>query len=483
MQYIDLPNINRAGTTEQQLSEIRTYIYRNNEQLNAVLSNLTVDKIWEQTANALAAAYDENSNETKDLLERYAAIRDLIIKTADVIIQTDEQFKMTMTGSFLAKSQFGEYLRNTSVEIDGNSTGFTELYRYSTELGTEFDEYTTDMQNYIKRGLLDESVTPAVYGIEIGLISSKITYNGREIDTSSNIKTRITPDEMSWWSNGNKVYYINGKTVYFPSAEIYGGYININDNFIVDPDGNVTIKRGSININNKFRVDSEGNLTATSGKIGDVNISTFKDDEWVILEDGKTYINGAKIYTGSVSADSISAKSFQTAFNGISSYMQLQSGEIDFYDSSKKKTAVVNKDGIHFYRNGNYIGKIGTNHLKGHDDIRGLVFDLEPTGHYMSLAYEEVGGDSYINMFTFSRGGGEGNNIYAEKGLHLGTDLYGHNCKIHDVHFDGYISSGGVSCVKNQSIPYISEIVSNANGSITWTQRNLEVRNGLIVSW
>ena len=122
MIYLDLPNISKSGSVEQQLAEIRSYIYRNNEQINATLSNLTVDKIWEQTASAISAS-GVDIDEKADILSKYQKIRDLIIKTADVIIQTDEQWQMAMNGSYLAKSQFGEYLLNTSVEIDGKSTG------------------------------------------------------------------------------------------------------------------------------------------------------------------------------------------------------------------------------------------------------------------------------------------------------------------------------------------------------------------------
>lgn len=40
--YIDLPNI-ADGTPEEQLSQIRSYIYRLNEQLNAALGEINTD--------------------------------------------------------------------------------------------------------------------------------------------------------------------------------------------------------------------------------------------------------------------------------------------------------------------------------------------------------------------------------------------------------------------------------------------------------
>ena len=40
--YIDLPNID-GTTTEEQLAQIRSYIYRLNEQLNVVLGNINTN--------------------------------------------------------------------------------------------------------------------------------------------------------------------------------------------------------------------------------------------------------------------------------------------------------------------------------------------------------------------------------------------------------------------------------------------------------
>ena len=246
MIFLDLPNINGKGTPEQQLAEIRSYIYKNNEQINTALSNLTIDKIWEQTASAVSSA-GQSEDKTPKILKQYQRIRDLIIKTADVVAQSDEKMEMAFNGSYLAKSQFGEYLRNTSVEIDGSSTGFTELYRYSSRIGTDYTEYKLDFENYIKRGLLGEDDGAPVYGIEVGLLSDSIIVDGEEKSTGNRLRTRMTPSEMSFWEGSTKVAYINSGHIWFPKANITGG---------------------SININNKFIVSSTGKMTATSGTFG-----------------------------------------------------------------------------------------------------------------------------------------------------------------------------------------------------------------------
>ena len=70
--------------------------------------------------------------------------------------------------------------------------------------------------------------------------------------------------------------FILGKLDDTPCS-IRGGSININDKFIVNPDGTMTAKagtfEGSIVVNNGvFTVDEQGNMKATSGEIGDLTL-------------------------------------------------------------------------------------------------------------------------------------------------------------------------------------------------------------------
>lgn len=256
MNFIDLPNIGN-GTAEEQLAQIRSYIYRNNEQLNATLANLSVDKMWEQTASALSASNGDVIEVNKDLMSRYATIRDLVIKTADVVIQSDEKFTSQMNGNYVAISDFGKYLRDTTLDISGSSVGIEYLYNYASQLETDLDNYKVNQTSYIKQGLLDESGASPIYGVEVGLLSDSFEYNGKVIDTRSNLKTRITPTEMSWWAENKKLFYLDKDSVYFPYAKITGGSINI---------GNGT-----------FTVDSFGNINATSGTIGGLDITALTD--------------------------------------------------------------------------------------------------------------------------------------------------------------------------------------------------------------
>ena len=296
MIFLDLPTIGAGGSVEQQLAEIRSYIYKSNEQMNATLSNLTIDKIWEQTASAVGSSSD--NDETPKLLSQYQRIRDLIIKTADVVVQTDEHMKQAFNGSYLAKSQFGEYLEKTKLTTTTGSKNIIEMFNYSTELttgvSTDLTNYKSDFENYIKRGLLDNTGATPVYGIEVGVLSSEITVDGEKIPTGNRLRTRMTPSEMSFWDGSTKVAHISSGAIHFPSAEITGGSIDI---------GNGT-----------FKVDNTGKMTATSGTFsGDLtadNVSTAwnKKSGGIIKLETEQTTPKLNIYDGSVKDFSIEAK-------------------------------------------------------------------------------------------------------------------------------------------------------------------------------
>lgn len=175
------------------------------------------------------------------------------------------------------------------------------------------------------------------------------------------------------------------------------------------------------------------------------------------------------------------AYNVRVAWNNNSKYIQLEYGQLAIYNgdvTAAEKRAVFDERGNHFYRDGYYVGKIGTNEWSGNSAHKGLVFDLDYQGKYMAFAQmKSQGAGSYTTMLCFSRA----NSIYDQYGIHLGCDFYGHwfdlyNVDLHDCNANGY----GVADAK--SIPIITEIHDNGNGSIGWTRSSISVRNGMITA-
>ena len=175
------------------------------------------------------------------------------------------------------------------------------------------------------------------------------------------------------------------------------------------------------------------------------------------------------------------AYNVRVAWNGNSKYIQLEAGQLAIYNgevSTSQKRAVFDEQGNHFYRDGYYVGKIGTNQWSGNNAHKGLVFDLDYQGKYMAFAQmKSQGAGSYTTMLCFSRAG----SIYDQYGIHLGCDFYGHwfdmyNVDLHDVNINGYGVADG------KRIPIVTEIHDNGNGTVGWTTSSISVRGGMITA-
>lgn len=151
--------------------------------------------------------------------------------------------------------------------------------------------------------------------------------------------------------------------------------------------------------------------------------------------------------------------SFLLGFNSASSYVQITAGEIGLYNGmidSSHKRAAFDENGNHFYRDGKYIGKIGTNVWSANNSHKGLVFDLDSEGKYMAFSQQEYANSgSYTTMLCFSRSG----SIYSDYGIHLGCNFYAHGFKIVDPQWrDGF----GV----NATINFVQILRMNSNGTV-----------------
>lgn len=175
------------------------------------------------------------------------------------------------------------------------------------------------------------------------------------------------------------------------------------------------------------------------------------------------------------------AYNVRVAWNNNSKYIQLEYGQLAIYNgdvTAAEKRAVFDERGNHFYRDGYYVGKIGTNEWSGNNAHKGLVFDLDYQGKYMAFAQmKSQNAGSYTTMLCFSRA----NSIYDQYGIHLGCDFYGHwfdmyNVDLHDVNINGYGVADG------KSIPIVTEIHDNGNGTVGWTTSSISVRGGMITA-
>lgn len=164
------------------------------------------------------------------------------------------------------------------------------------------------------------------------------------------------------------------------------------------------------------------------------------------------------------------------AWNNISDYVQFENGGLSIYNGSvttSQKRAVFNETGNHFWRDGYYVGKIGTNKFQQDTSIKGLNFNLEQQGGYMSWSVARYAGASnYTMVWTYAN---KTVGDYAGGKLHAGADIDMHNYTLRNVQFEG----GGIT----GTLVFTQIVGMNTDGTAArwYNNSKLVFQNGILI--
>lgn len=170
------------------------------------------------------------------------------------------------------------------------------------------------------------------------------------------------------------------------------------------------------------------------------------------------------------------ARNVKIAWNKNSEYIQFEGTGITLYngtiDDNQKRT-VFNYSGEHFYRDGYYIGKIGTNSMKDNESQKGLVFDLENQAAYMTWAYKKTSNaDVYTMKWAFCS---QQCGSYEADMLHAGADIDMHYFKIKNVSWEG----GGITAT--MEFVQVLEVDSDGNIKRWGSNGKMQFKNGILI--
>ena len=225
MTDIRLPNISASADASTQMAQMRSYLYQMVEQLNWALAALDsggTASLPVQTSSLPVQTVGQDAPATRDETDqRMANLRDIIIKSAESVqMELD-----AMSSTYVAVSDFGTYLEKTSQEIEEDPTKITRYFKFAADIQADVDKvdadfsaYKTDVQGYIRQGIVDyDGVTPII-GIAIGQ-DIRTTQTGVEteqgvfdvIDKRSNMSVWTT-EKLSFYIGGQEAaYFSNGK--------------------------------------------------------------------------------------------------------------------------------------------------------------------------------------------------------------------------------------------------------------------------------
>lgn len=214
---IQTPNIT-AGNDRERLQQIQSYLYRMAQQLQWAFDTIQVSTGSNVQTSVQSS---QTGSDRQDPKSTFADIKDLIIKSADIVNAYYTTISKKLEGLYVAQSDFGTYTEQTDLEIQETNKEVTQLYTNIREIsGTVDGLYNSALitSAYLKSGLLyeDENGVP-VYGLEIGQTNS---VNGENVFDKF---ARFSADRLSFFDrNDIEVAYISDYKLYITNAEITG---------------------------------------------------------------------------------------------------------------------------------------------------------------------------------------------------------------------------------------------------------------------
>lgn len=215
-----------AKDPQGQLKQMQSYMYQLVGDLNHAMTEVVKeqDRIAETQKQVISAVDSPQAIENT-----FTQIKELIIKSADIVEAYAEQISAMLSAEYLAKSDFGDYWNQLQAQLSAMADGidliFTDVQQLTTHVQTGDSSTTIVNTNaYIRAGRLVDSVPP-VYGIEVGQTS---TQDGTP---AFDKYARFTPSGIYFYLEGDvPVASFENQTMHISYAQIdmgmvLGGYI------------------------------------------------------------------------------------------------------------------------------------------------------------------------------------------------------------------------------------------------------------------
>ena len=303
-----------AGKTSgEQLESMRRYLCTLTDQLN--LADWSAGAVLQEVSRAIDADSLPDA-ERKTQLGNFGQLKALIIKTADYAAANSEEFQTKLSGNYVAVSDFGKYWQEATMTVDGNEFGIRQLYDYAAGINNDF---TVKSQQYVKTGLLYYDEATPVYGVGVGNIETTVTKDGETVvDQTKNELVTVTPGKVTFWQGGEKIAYLSGKKLHFPSGTLEATNAVLSGTLTAAAGSTLgpwTVAEDSIYRTNKNWGASDGLYFGTSGlSLG----SDFKVDA-----------SGAMTAKGATISGTINATDLQLGGVSVQTKLQAIMAQID----------------------------------------------------------------------------------------------------------------------------------------------------------
>lgn len=220
------PNIT-AGSPAEQIRQLKGFLYNLVEQLN-LQEGGSSSPSPAGTSLARKGGKDGIVVPAATPMSTFNQVKDLIIKSADIINAYDTEINRRLEGKYVAESDFGTYKAETSQTIKENSVSIERAFSDLQEISGELEQIIAT-NAYVRQGLLftvgEETLEAelgqtipegtGIYGVEVGQTTQ---VDGVDV---FNKFARFTAYGMTLYdNNGNLSAYITDRRLHIPDAVI-----------------------------------------------------------------------------------------------------------------------------------------------------------------------------------------------------------------------------------------------------------------------
>lgn len=214
MELIKMPPVISSAQPEEAMRQIQKYLWQFAEQVQQALEeSKRVETEIKEVAGKAALQKKDTPAAT------FGRVKDLIIKSADIVEAYRTEITKTLAGQFVAASEFGTFREQTTAVITETDKNVTQNYSLIQRIETNvagIESGIREMNAYIRTGFLyEEEDGTARYGVEIGEEAEK---DGAKAFQKF---ARLTSDRLSFFdSNEIEVAYISDRKLYITSAQV-----------------------------------------------------------------------------------------------------------------------------------------------------------------------------------------------------------------------------------------------------------------------
>ena len=147
-----LPELS-GGTTQEQLRRMQSYLYTLAQQLQ-----IAFDTVTQQSDSSKQQADSPSSGQENPAVD-FAAVKALILKSAEITQHFQQQVEKSLSGSYVAQSQFGVFRQETEQRITANAQSIQQKFSNIQQLEAAVAELKSSMVEVnatIRTGLLTQ---------------------------------------------------------------------------------------------------------------------------------------------------------------------------------------------------------------------------------------------------------------------------------------------------------------------------------------